>query len=158
MSRILGLLTHRQFGLTQTVTGGQFAQVVELLRGLELNAAEEDMNAVERKIQEDSTAVKATQEGAAVAKTSGVVSCSRMTSVWATPRSPTVSARDQVLRAEATALFAQADLDKNGTLSHSELKKQIQKDDALRERLSITEWKTFFSEIDSDGDGVITQE
>ena len=68
------------------------------------------------------------------------------------------SAREQVLRAEATALFEQADRNHDGSLSHSELKKQIQKDDALRERLSITKWKTFFSEIDSDGDGVVTLE
>ena len=68
------------------------------------------------------------------------------------------SCAQEQLRDEAAALFAKADVDSNGSLSHSELKKEIQKDSELRERLSATKWKTFFSEIDSDGDGMITQE
>ena len=67
-------------------------------------------------------------------------------------------AQEQLLRDEAAALFAKADVDSNGSLSHSELKKEIQKDSELRERLSATKWKTFFIEIDSDRDGLITQE
>jgi len=68
------------------------------------------------------------------------------------------AASAQELREEAIALFARTDLDKNGVLSHSELKKEIQKNKELRERLSATKWQTFFGEIDSDGDGVITEE
>ena len=68
------------------------------------------------------------------------------------------SAQEQTLREEAAALFAQADCNKNGTVSHSELKKEIQKDSGLRQRLAVTKWKTFFMEIDSDGDGVVTVE
>merc|ERR1712166_1680653 len=65
---------------------------------------------------------------------------------------------EQELRKEASALFTKADRDKNGSLSHSELKKEIQQDDVLRQRLSAAKWKTFFLEIDVDGDGVITEE
>ena len=68
------------------------------------------------------------------------------------------TATAQGLREEAVALFARADRDKNGVLSHSELKKEIQSDPELREKLSATKWKVFFGEIDSDGDGVITCE
>ena len=72
-------------------------------------------------------------------------------------QSSATSAQEQVLREEAAAVFAKADRDKNGSLSHSELKKEIQQDDGLRQRLSAAKWKTFFLEIDVNGDGVITQ-
>ena len=59
---------------------------------------------------------------------------------------------EAALRAEALALFERTDFNNNGTLSHTELKKEIQKDAELREKLSANKWKVFFAEIDSDGE------
>ena len=55
------------------------------------------------------------------------------------------------LRAEALALFARADRNNDGALSRSELKKDMKHDTALREKLSATQWRVFFNEIDSNG-------
>ena len=74
--------------------------------------------------------------------------------------------RLKVLRDEALLLFAKIDLDKNHLLSHSELRaafrsgtlQKVHKDSGLRQRLSTNEWKAFFLGIDSDGDGVITED
>jgi len=68
------------------------------------------------------------------------------------------TAQEQVLREEAAAVFTKADLDKNGVLSPFELKKEIQQDEQLWQRLSAAKWLTFFVEIDVNGDGVITEE
>ena len=56
-----------------------------------------------------------------------------------------------VLRSEALALFARADFNGNGVLSHTEIKKEVQNDPAMRLRLSATSWKQFFDAVDSDG-------
>ena len=60
-------------------------------------------------------------------------------------------AEEDPIRVEAKAIFATADKDGNLSLSHGELKKHIQNDPVLRERLSANKWKVFFAEIDADG-------
>ena len=54
---------------------------------------------------------------------------------------------------QAKIIFHSADTAEGGnnSLSHGELKKRIQQDPALRERLSANKWKVFFQEIDADG-------
>ena len=56
------------------------------------------------------------------------------------------------LRTDALALFAKADTNNDGNLSKKEIKKQIQADETLRQRLSVTSYKAFFAEIDTDGE------
>merc|ERR1712086_145032 len=65
---------------------------------------------------------------------------------------------DDLLRAEAIAIFTKADFNSNGTLSRTEIKKEIQKDGVLRQRLSAKKWKRFFKELDANGDGVVTMD
>ena len=55
------------------------------------------------------------------------------------------------LASEALALFAAADKNGDGSLSRSELKKEIQKDEAVRARLGAESWGRFFDHLDSDG-------
>ena len=54
---------------------------------------------------------------------------------------------------QAKIIFHSADTAKGGdnSLSHGELKKRIQQDPELRDRLSANKWKVFFQEIDADG-------
>ena len=59
---------------------------------------------------------------------------------------------EQELRAEALTLFARADYNGNGSLSHTEIKIEIREDRMLRMRLSATKWSQFFNEIDADGE------
>ena len=68
------------------------------------------------------------------------------------------SSQPDLLRAEAIAIFTKADFNQNGTLSRTEIKKEIQKDGALRQKLSAKKWKRFFKELDANGDGVVTMD
>ena len=60
-------------------------------------------------------------------------------------------AEEDPIRVEAKAVFVAADKDGNHSLSYGELKKHIQKDPVLRERLSANKWKVFMAEVDADG-------
>ena len=63
-----------------------------------------------------------------------------------------------ILQAEAKVLHAAADVNRDGILSKNELKKQIQKDLAMRARLVTGSWREFFAVLDKDGDGNISCE
>ena len=59
----------------------------------------------------------------------------------------------------ADAVFLAADLDKNGTLTKSELKKQLKKDPKLKNTaLAGGGYASMFADLDEDGDGTITRD
>ena len=45
----------------------------------------------------------------------------------------------------------------DGTLSKNEIKKMLQKDEALRQKLVVGSWKAFFRELDTDGGTPVAQ-
>merc|ERR1712166_999224 len=62
---------------------------------------------------------------------------------------------EAVLRAEAEKVYAAADVNGDGGLSKTEMKKVIQKDPGLRAKLVSGSWKDFFAVLDKDGDGTV---
>ena len=58
---------------------------------------------------------------------------------------------EAVLRAEAEKVYAAADVNGDGGLSKTEMKKVIQKDPGLRAKLVSGSWKDFFAALDKDG-------
>merc|ERR1712166_1661817 len=59
------------------------------------------------------------------------------------------------LRAEAEKVYAAADVNGDGGLSKTEMKKILQKDAGLRAKLVSGSWKEFFAVLDKDGDGTV---
>ena len=57
-----------------------------------------------------------------------------------------------MLRAEAQKIYANADSNQTGMVSKNALKKMIQKDPVLRQKLVPGGWGDFFDELDEDGD------
>ena len=64
---------------------------------------------------------------------------------------------EATLHAEAMKVYAAADVNRDGILSKTEMKKVIQKDPGLRAKLVSGSWKDFFAVLDTDGDTLGTK-
>ena len=60
---------------------------------------------------------------------------------------------DAAVRSEAETVFSRIDINGSGTVTKTELKKELQKDSGLRQQLVRgAGWKAFFKQLNVDGE------